>query len=111
MPKIRIAGKSDIPEGQMRGFTVGDKQVLVANVAGNHYAVDAICTHMHGYLPAGKLDNSIVTCPVHGARYDVTNGKLYKNISVMFKVATRAKASDLNSYPLTVDGDDLYIEV
>jgi hypothetical protein len=36
---------------------------------------------------------------------------MYKNISVMFKVATRQKASDLNSYPLTVDGDDLYIEV
>ena len=109
MEMVRIAGKADIPEGQMKGYSLGNKQILVANVGGNYYAVDAICTHMRGYLPSGKLQGNIVICPVHGAQYDVTTGKVHKNVGFMFKMTTRSEAEDLKKYDLVVEGDDIKI--
>ena len=68
------------------GFTAKDKQILIANVDGNFYAMDAICSHMQGYLPSGRLERSIVICPVHHARFDVTNGKVSKDVSAALRL-------------------------
>ena len=43
----------DVPDGKMKGFTVGSKYILIANVDGNFYAVTAVCPHRGGYLPVG----------------------------------------------------------
>jgi nitrite reductase/ring-hydroxylating ferredoxin subunit len=111
MPTVRIAGTKDIPEGQMKGYTVEGKQILVANVAGNYYAIDAVCSHMGGYLPSGKLENNIVICPRHGTRFDVTTGKVYKNVNALYKVVTRREATDLNRYDLTIEGEDIGLKI
>jgi nitrite reductase/ring-hydroxylating ferredoxin subunit len=58
----KVCESSDIPKGTMKGFTVKDKQILIANVDGNFYAMDAVCSHMHGYLVSGTLEKNIVIC-------------------------------------------------
>ena len=35
---------ANIPNGSMKGFSVSDNQILVANVDGRFYAMDAICS-------------------------------------------------------------------
>lgn len=42
---VRVAGISDIDIGKMRKVTVGDISILIANVNGNFFAVDSVCTH------------------------------------------------------------------
>ena len=74
----KVCKVSDVPKAAMKGFTVKSRQILIANVDGNFYAVDAICPHMNGYLPSGKLERNEVVCPVHRARYNVATGKLVK---------------------------------
>ena len=39
----------------MKGFTVNGKQILVANAEGSFFVLDAICSHMQGYLPAVRF--------------------------------------------------------
>ena len=51
---------------------VGDTAVF--NVAGNFCATQAKCTHRGGPLNEGKLEGSTVTCPWHGAQFDVCTG-------------------------------------
>lgn len=111
MATVKIAQKQDIPAGQMQGFNAGGKQILVANVGGAYYAVDAICTHMKGYLPAGTLKDNIVTCPVHGSQYDVTTGKVHKNVNLVFRLSTGRGAADLNTYEVVVEGDDIKVNI
>jgi 3-phenylpropionate/trans-cinnamate dioxygenase ferredoxin subunit len=106
----KVCATSDVPAGTMRGFMVNQKPILVANVSGKYYAVDSICTHRFGYLPKGKLENNLLICPVHGAQYDVTTGKMVKDVPAMMKMATSGGAQDLNSYKVEVRGDAIFVD-
>jgi len=107
----RVCGTADVPIATMKGFTVKDRQILVANVGGTFYAVDALCPHMSGYLPSGKLEKNEVVCPVHRARYDVTTGKLVKNVDALMRLATGHGAKDLQTYNVKVEVNDILIDV
>ncbi|MGA2677107.1 MAG: Rieske (2Fe-2S) protein [Methanobacterium sp.] len=103
---------SDIPSGTMKGFTVNDNYILVANVDGNFYAVDAVCTHMSGFIPVGKLEKKfIISCPTHGAQYDVKTGKLIKDVDEEIKEATGSGASDLQIYEVSIKDDSIFIDL
>jgi nitrite reductase/ring-hydroxylating ferredoxin subunit/multimeric flavodoxin WrbA len=72
--------KTEIPEGDSKVFSIsGDKgikqDVAVFNIGGNFYAISNVCAHKGGPLSKGILEKSIVTCPWHGWKYDVRNGK------------------------------------
>jgi nitrite reductase/ring-hydroxylating ferredoxin subunit len=59
-----------VPPGS--ALLVGDAAVF--NVAGSFCATQAKCTHRGGPLNEGKLDGSTVTCPWHGAQFNVCTG-------------------------------------
>jgi len=108
----KISKVSDIPKGEMMGFTVSGKQILVANFEGKFYAVDAICSHSFGFLPKGKLEDHIVTCPVHKAQFDVISGKVVKDVNPLVRLSTGGRgASNLNSYETKVEGEDIFVKV
>ena len=102
MTKI-IAGKtSDITPGKMIKVSVDGREILVANIDGVYCATDDSCTHSGASLSEGKLENGIVTCGWHAAQFDCKNGKLVK---------FPAKIRDLTSYKVSVESDDVFIEV
>src|SRR3970040_2447342 len=72
---INVTNAKDIALGQMKRFDVEGNEVLIANVHGNFYAVRDRCGHQKAPLSMGKLDGTHVTCPLHGAAFDLTNGK------------------------------------
>jgi 3-phenylpropionate/trans-cinnamate dioxygenase ferredoxin subunit len=97
-----VCKTTEIPAGTMKGFKVGDLEVLVANVEGNLYAVEGVCPHMSGYLARGKLEGTDVVCPVHGARYDVKTGKVTKDVPWLMKKLSKTQARALACYPVRV---------
>ena len=107
----KICDTADIPQGSMRGFTVKDRKILVANVAGSYHAMDAVCSHMQGDLARGKLEGKIVTCPVHHSQYDVTTGKVTGNVSWAVKTFTRRSATDLATFRIEVKDGSVFVEV
>jgi nitrite reductase/ring-hydroxylating ferredoxin subunit len=69
--------------------------VAVFNVEGGFCATQARCTHRQGPLSEGVINGSTVTCPLHGAQFDVWTG-----------LVLRGPAKDpLKTYTVTVDGD------
>ncbi len=68
---VRVASTSEIPEGKMRKVIVGSQQVK-----GKYYAIGNVCTHVGGPLDKGILEGHEVQCPLHGSRFDVTNGQV-----------------------------------
>ena len=101
----------DIPAGSMRGYTVKGRKILLANVGGNFHAMDAVCSHMQGYLPGGRLEGKTVTCPVHSSQYDVTTGRVVRNVSWAVKTFTRKSATDLATFKTEVKDGSVYVEV
>lgn len=107
----KLGPSSEIPPGSMRGFTAAGKKILVANIGGTFHAMDAVCSHMQGDLSKGKLAGSVVTCPRHGSRYDVTTGKVVGNVSSLIRITTGKVATDLKTYRVTVQDGSLFVEV
>ncbi|HEY7082322.1 MAG TPA: Rieske 2Fe-2S domain-containing protein [Nitrososphaeraceae archaeon] len=72
---VEVAKVHEITDGKMKNVEVEGKEVLLANVNGKFYAMSDRCGHMNALLSMGNIKENIVTCPFHGARYDVTTGK------------------------------------
>ncbi|HEX7034095.1 MAG TPA: Rieske 2Fe-2S domain-containing protein [Nitrososphaera sp.] len=66
---------TDVPLGKMKHADVGENEILLANPDGKVYALCDRCSHMNAPLSKGTLNGNVVTCPMHGARFDVTTGK------------------------------------
>ena len=65
----------DVPAGIMKHVEMGEKEIMLANSDGKIYALCDRCSHMNAPLSTGTLNGKVVTCPMHGARFDVTSGK------------------------------------
>ncbi len=48
--------------------------VAVFDIEGELYAVEDICTHDGGELAGGPIEGCTITCPRHGARFDLRTG-------------------------------------
>ena len=79
--------------------TVGDP--AHRKVEGSFYAIDNTCTHRGGPLCEGEVSGEEVTCPWHGAVYNIKTG------AVLGPPAPRGVAR----YPVRVQGSDVAVEV
>ena len=74
---IEAASQEEVPPGTATTVTVAGKQLALFNVNGTVYATDDKCLHAGGSLGwAGKLEGKVVTCRLHGWKYDVTTGNM-----------------------------------
>jgi nitrite reductase/ring-hydroxylating ferredoxin subunit len=102
-----IIGKlTDFPPGSMKEVSLQGKPYAVCNVDGSLFAIDGRCGHAGGVLSNGHLAGKVVTCPRHGSQYDVTTGTNIKKPRIPF-----AKASELKTYKVTIDGENVTIAI
>jgi nitrite reductase/ring-hydroxylating ferredoxin subunit len=73
---VPVYRAEDLKAGDMRAFDVRDTRIAVANVAGTFYAFDDTCTHMGCSLAEGDLEETTVTCPCHGSKFDARSGEV-----------------------------------
>jgi 3-phenylpropionate/trans-cinnamate dioxygenase ferredoxin subunit len=104
---VKVAETSEIPAGKMKMVKLEDKEILIANVNGNYYAIANRCTHKNGDLSKGSLDGNIVTCPLHGSKFDVTTGKAISGPKIAF---FRAKTNDEPSFEVKIEGNDVMLK-
>ncbi len=99
---IKACSITDLPVGSMKTVVVGGKKIAVANVDGAFFAVDDTCSHAQCSLgEEGFLDGIVVTCGCHGATFDVKSGK----------VMSLPAVTDVASYPVKIEGGDLFVEI
>ena len=72
---VDIAKVDEIPAGKMKHVEVNGKEIMIANMNGKFYALDDRCAHMNAPLSMGNLTGDVVTCPFHGAKFNVASGK------------------------------------
>jgi nitrite reductase/ring-hydroxylating ferredoxin subunit len=75
--------------------------LAIYNLDGIMHAIDGNCTHRGGPLGEGALVGNVVTCPWHGARFDVTTG------AVLGPPAPQG----VISHRVTVEGESIFVEL
>ena len=96
----RIARCDEIPPGEGKAFTIGNRSVAVFNVGGSFHAIDNTCPHMGAPLAAGYLDGHLIVCPWHAWTFDVRDG--------CFAMHPEA---GVDSFPLEIENGEILVEV
>ena len=96
----KVAKTGDVAPGTTRQVFADGLELLLCNVDGTIYAIEDVCTHDGGPLDQGTLEDETVVCPRHGATFDVRTGD----------ALTLPAVIPLMTYPVTIEGDDVYVE-
>ena len=70
----RFCPLSEVPQGGKKALKLNDTWVLVCNTGKGLFAVSGICSHQEKPLFNGRVRHCKITCPVHGARFDLETG-------------------------------------
>jgi 3-phenylpropionate/trans-cinnamate dioxygenase ferredoxin subunit len=97
-----VASVGDVPMESLKKVEAGRIPVCLAHAEdGNFYALNDTCTHEEFSLSEGELWEMDVECPQHGSRFNLVTGKVTGLPAVI--AAT--------TYPVTLEGDDVFVEV
>jgi 3-phenylpropionate/trans-cinnamate dioxygenase ferredoxin subunit len=72
---LSVAAVEELPSGDRLFIEVDDQEIVLFNVAGVYYAILDVCSHDDGPLGDGDLDGYEVSCPRHGAHFDIRTGE------------------------------------
>jgi nitrite reductase/ring-hydroxylating ferredoxin subunit len=71
-----IMSLAEIPQGSMRPVTVAGREIVICHTREGVYALDNVCTHAHARMCEGRLRATRIVCPLHGASFDIRDGKV-----------------------------------
>jgi nitrite reductase/ring-hydroxylating ferredoxin subunit len=98
---IKVATTSELEDQQAKLVEAEGQKIALFRVGDAFYALSDTCTHRGGPLSEGAVEGTEVTCPWHGARFDIETG------AVLGPPAGR----EVKSYPGRVTSADVEIEV
>jgi 3-phenylpropionate/trans-cinnamate dioxygenase ferredoxin component len=71
----KIAAMSDIAPGGRMSVVIDETPALLLRVGDQLYAIEDVCTHDGQPLTDGPVSGTEITCPRHGAKFDLKTGK------------------------------------
>jgi 3-phenylpropionate/trans-cinnamate dioxygenase ferredoxin subunit len=69
-----VAAPDEIPSGGRKSAIVDDTPVLLLRDGDRYFCIEDQCTHDGQPLTNGPFENGCITCPRHGAKFDVATG-------------------------------------
>lgn len=93
-------GPANLTEGELRGYQLGERRVLVAKVGGRFKALDDSCNHAGCLLSGGRLEGNRVVCPCHEIGFDLDTGKNETSPGI---------AGDQPAFGVELDGGQLVV--
>lgn len=92
---VQVVPAEDLMKGERLFLEIDELPIVIFNIGGELYAIADVCSHDDGPVGDGELDGYEITCPRHGASFDVRNGKVLSLPAVV----------DIPAYPVrVVDG-------
>lgn len=98
---FKVASAGELAPGSAKQVEVNGKTIALFNLDGNYFAIDNECTHRGGPLAEGYVEGGSVTCPWHGAQFNIKTGM----------VEAPPAAKGVAKYNVRVQGADIEVEV
>ena len=100
MPRfVRVGTREEFEPGRGRLVDVAGQRIAVFVLGAKCFAIDDTCPHRGGPLSEGDVTDGVVTCPLHGARFDLETGA----------VLSLPAEHGVRCYPVQVNGSDLEV--
>lgn len=90
----------------MRPLTVLNRDILIINLDGVLYGVEARCPHMNYPLELGSLKGRTLRCGFHYAEFDITSGEVISQ-----PMNTRSPVGNLETYRVRIEDSDIVVEL
>jgi 3-phenylpropionate/trans-cinnamate dioxygenase ferredoxin component len=89
---ISVLGVEELTPGMHKLLELEEIDLLLVNIAGEFFAVENRCSHDGGDLSSGEVCDAEITCPRHGARFNLKTGA----------VLSAPAFEDIATYPVRV---------
>ena len=95
-----VSDISDIEVGHSISVNVEGKKILICNTDEGFFAVEDMCTHALIPLCGGLIQGTLISCPLHGAVFDLKRGE----------VMAPAAFEDLKTFNLKIEGTSISVQ-
>ncbi len=89
---LDIGPAAELPPGERLFVDIEGQSLVIFNIAGELFSIADVCSHDDGPVGEGDLEGYNITCPRHGAQFDVRTGQVTQMPAVV----------DIPSYPVRV---------
>jgi 3-phenylpropionate/trans-cinnamate dioxygenase ferredoxin subunit len=96
-----VATLDEVPAGEKKLVNVGGVPVLLCHSEDRVFAVRNECSHAYSTLDCGRMKYGWISCPVHGARFDLETGE----------PLNPPATEPIQTYPVRVVGNTIEVAV
>ena len=101
MPWQKLAMLADVHDNAPLETGTQELPLALFKVGDNVYCTSNLCTHAEAFLTDGYLEGYEIECPLHGARFDIRDGR----------VLCHPAAKDVATYPVRVENGEVFVEL
>ncbi|WCC79298.1 non-heme iron oxygenase ferredoxin subunit [Cutibacterium equinum] len=96
-----VTSLSALEEDSPQEFDVDGTEIVLVRTEGEVHAIGAICTHAQVPMVDGDVEDCGLECYMHGSVFDLRTGE----------PRSLPATEPLPVYPVTIDGDDVLVDV
>jgi 3-phenylpropionate/trans-cinnamate dioxygenase ferredoxin subunit len=98
---VEIAPASELPNGERLFVELGDRPIVIFNIAGQLFAIGDVCSHDDGPLGDGLIEDHNIVCPRHGGEFNVRTGQAMQMPAVV----------DIPAYPVQIRNGTIFVGI
>ena len=95
----RVASVTEVPPNGRKSIIIDDVPALLVRVGNDFFAIEDVCSHDGQPLTDGPVAEGAITCPRHGAKFDLKTG------NALCMPATRA----ISTFAVQVRDGDVFV--
>ncbi len=108
----KVCSADALEVGTMTKVNIDGTNVLLYRLEDGYYATQRRCSHMRLPLDKGKIEDDVVQCPFHRARFNIKTGEVQSWASFppgiqICNILLGEKA--LKTFPVKVEKGEVYI--
>jgi len=102
MPQwIEVCKVSEFERESVKTTLYEDIPIAIFKIGNDFYAIVDECTHMEARLSEGNVEGEVITCPLHGAKFNLRTGD----------VLSLPAASPIQVLPLKIKNGTIFVDV
>lgn len=95
-----VAKVAELPNMGKKQVTVSGQEILLINLKGTIYAVEAECPHQGAPMAGALLKESYLSCPRHGYRFELKDGTCKEHPEFTLK-----------TWPVRIENDEIIVDL